>query len=378
MSELFHSLAIRDLALPSRLVRSATAERIAIEQPDAGEQLGARYAALARTGVGLIISGHHAVHASGRLDPRMPVCDDPRLVPVLRQAAGLAHAAGGKLILQLNHGGGRAQPDGAAPVCVSFLPDRPQDPMRGAPLDAAAIETLIEAFGRAARLAREAGADGVEIHAAHGYLGSQFLSPDTNHRRDDWGGTIENRARFLRRVIRAIRAAAGADFPLGMKLGVCDDAREGLQIDDALRAAAWFQADGLDFIEISGGFRSDICKRKVKPGTDEGYYLPWALMFKAALAIPVIAVGGFRSPAAMNNAIAAGACDAVALARPLVRQPDLGLRLRAGQSSECIGCNLCLLHNDRPTECYALIRQAGRKKSTLPRENPGLTCSTGY
>jgi 2,4-dienoyl-CoA reductase-like NADH-dependent reductase (Old Yellow Enzyme family) len=241
------------------------------------------------------------------------------------------------------------------------LPDRPQDPLDGAPLDSAMIETLILAFANSARLAQTAGLDGVEIHAAHGYLGSQFLSPATNRRTDEWGGALENRARFLRRVVRAVRAAVGPAFALGMKLGVCDDAPAGLQIADTLRAAAWFQADGLDFIEISGGFRADLCKRKVKPGADEGYYLPLARQFKEALSIPVIVVGGFRNLAAMNAAIGSGACEAVALARPLIRQPDLLATLRRGESAECISCNLCLLQNDRPTECYARLRQVQKK-----------------
>ncbi|MBU4199932.1 MAG: NADH:flavin oxidoreductase [Verrucomicrobia bacterium] len=362
MKMIFDPLTIKNLVLSSRLVRSATAERLAMENPEDGEQMGATYAALARGGVGLIITGHIAVHPAGRLDPLMAGLYSDQQVEAWRQAVALTHVAGGLLVAQLNHGGGRSRPVGDAPVCVSCLPDRPHDPMQGAPLDFAMIEMLISAFAQTARLAQDVGMNGVQIHAAHGYLGSQFLSPATNQRSDEWGGSIENRSRFLRRVVQSVRAAVGANFPVGMKLGACDDDPAGLRIEDALRAVTWFQEDGLDFIEISGAFRSDICRRKVKPGVSEGYYVPLARQFKETLSIPVIAVGGFRSLGMMNEAIGSGACDAISMARPLIRRPDILNVLKQGGASDCLSCNLCLLHNEPRTQCHAVNRISGKSR----------------
>jgi len=161
-----------------------------------------------------------------------------------------------------------------------------------------------------------------------------------------------------------MRAAVGSDFPVGMKLGAADDDPSGLQLEDSLQAAEWFQDDGLDFIEISGAFHADICARHVKPGGREGYFLPMARRFKERLRIPVIAVGGFRSLAVINEAIGSGGCDAVAASRPLIRQPDFLQVLRRGEPVECISCRLCLFRNDRPTQCYARARQARKPRAS--------------
>lgn len=366
MATIFDSLTIKNLVLPSRLIRSATAERLAMEDPADGERAGAIYAALARGGVGLIITGHIAVHPTGRAYPLMAGLTGAQHLAAWRRAVELTHAAGGLLAAQLNHAGGRANPVGGDPVCVSAMPDRPRDPMRGAPLTSAMIAELVVAFAQAARLAQDVGMNGVQIHAAHGYLGSQFLSPAVNRRADEWGGCIANRARFLRQVVRAIRAAVGPGFPVGMKLGALDDQPGGLSMEDSLQAAVWFQKDGLDFLEISGAFHAQTCLRKVKPGAGEGYFLPLARRFKEVLAIPVIAVGGFRSLAAMNAAIGAGVCDAIAVSRPLVRQPDYLHVLRRGGQAACISCNLCLLRNTQPTECYARGRPAKKPAAAEP------------
>lgn len=356
MKTIFDPITIKHLSLPSRLIRSATAERLAMETPEEGERLGSMYAALVRGGVGLVITGHIAVHPTGRLHPLMAGLYEDRHTIAWRRAVTLTHEAGGFLVAQINHGGGRVKPDGQTPLCVSSLPNRAHDPMWGTPLTPEMIEALISAFARTARLVQDIGMDGLQIHAAHGYLGSQFFSPATNRRTDEWGGTLEGRARFLQRVIQAVRGAVGSDFPIGMKLGASDDDPVGLQIEESLQAAEWFQKDGLDFIEISGAFRSNIAARKVKPGVGEGYYLSIARRFKERLSIPVMAVGGLRSLETMNSAIQSGICDAVAVARPLIRQPDFLSILRQGGQSDCIGCNLCLLNNTQVTECHARHR----------------------
>lgn len=360
----FDPLKINQLTIPNRIARSATAERIAMQSESDGERVARVYTALAKGGVGLIISGHNTVHPSGRLYPEMAGLYMEENFTAWRRAIDLTRRAGGVLFLQLNHGGGRCSKSAgdalpaeasaqAGGICVSQLPDFPKDPMLGMELSDERIIELVGAFTAAVKKARELGADGAQVHAAHGYLVSQFLSPLTNRRTDNWGGSLENRARFIRLVIQKARAGAGKDFPLGVKLGACDDSPDGLPIEDTIKLAEWLEEDGLDFIEISGGFRTDLCKRNVRPGKNEGYYLPFAAQFKAILKIPVFCVGGIRTLEVMNKAIAAGQCDAVSMSRPLIRQPDLPLLLHAGGASECRGCHLCLLKRGQPTACQA-------------------------
>ncbi|MFA7160749.1 MAG: NADH:flavin oxidoreductase [Kiritimatiellia bacterium] len=357
MPTLSDPFKIKNIVLPSRIVRSATAERIAMRDERDGEILGQIYAELAGGGVGLIISGHIAVHPAGRLHASMPMIYGSINAASWRAAMALARKAGGTVFFQLNHGGGRCRVEnGCDPVCVSYLPGREHDAMLGRELTGNDISALISAYADAARKARDLGADGIQIHAAHGYLVSQFLSPLTNRRSDEWGGALEGRANFLRTVLRAVRSTLGADCPLGVKLGACDEDPSGLKIEETLLLAQWLEADGIDFIEISGAFRADIAMRKVGPGKNEGYYLPFAAQFKKILKIPVIAVGGLRSLEIINGAISSGQCDAVAMSRALICQPNLPQILRSGGKSECRGCNLCLLRHDRQTGCHARPR----------------------
>ena len=357
MNTVFDPVRLGSLSLPCRLVRSATAERIAMDSEGDGERMGMIHGALVRGGVGLIITGHIAVSPSGRVHPLMAGLYTDRQAGEWRRAVERIHRAGGRVVAQINHGGGRC-PDGTegGPRCVSPLPDRPKDPMRGTALTGEEIAQAIAAFTAAARRARDVGMDGVEIHGAHGYLGSQFLSPATNLRTDEWGGTLEGRARFLRAVVREVRQAVGPGYPVGMKLGALDDPPNGLTVEESLLAAEGFVQDGLDFVEVSGGFHADVVRRKIRPGKGEGYYVPVARRFKERLSIPVIVVGGLRSLTVMNEAIGSGSCDAVAMCRPLICEPDLPQRLQRGEASGCIGCNLCLFRNDAMTVCHAKKR----------------------
>lgn len=360
------------MTLASRIARSATAERLTLRDEAQCEALAAMYLALVRGGVGLIISGHIAVDPSGRVSPNMPGLYREDQIPAWRRVVEAVHAAGGRIAAQLNHGGGRCKPEvigsGPAagvfggPVCVSRAPDREADPLDGAPLDPEGVEILVSRFAAAARRAREAGFDAVQLHGAHGYLVSQFLSPLANRRADEWGGSLEGRARFARRVVQEARRAVGEGFPLGMKLGAVDDpGGGGLTADETVQVARWLETDGLDFIEISGAFHAGVAQRHVRPGRGEAYYAPLARRFREALGIGVIAVGGFRSLAAMNGAVAEGACDLVALSRPLIRQPDLPRILARGGESECLSCNLCLFsRKDPPTRCHSLESRPAR------------------
>ncbi len=205
------------------------------------------------------------------------------------------------------------------------------------------IETLIGRYANVAAMAKDAGFSGVQIHAAHGYMASQFLSPHTNKRTDKWGGALENRARFLLRVVEAIRENVGAQFPVGVKLNSADFQRGGFTQEDALQVAQWLDKAGIDLLEISGGnyespaMMSGSEQKQGPPvrastAAREAYFIVYAEQIRAATTVPLLVTGGFRSHEAMEDAIASGSVDAVGMARPLCIEPDLPSKLLSGES----------------------------------------------
>lgn len=350
--EAFKPMNLAGMALQSHIVRSATAERIPLDSDEEAERLGKKYAELARGGVGMVVTGHVAVAPSGHTNRTMPGAYSETQAARWALVARTAHAGGAVVCGQINHTGGRSKGELGPQYCVSVIPERTRDAMVGQELTSGEIEDLIEAFAAAARLMRDAGMDAVQIHAAHGYLINQFLSPLTNRRSDAWGGELEGRARFGRRVVLAVRRAVGPGFPVGMKFGVFDDDPAGLSVEESLGVAKWFEEDGLDFIEISGGFRMDVIARNVRAGKGEGYYASISRQFKEVLGIPVISVGGYRTLEAIDKALKSGVCDAVALSRPLIRQPNVAEALKKDGAFTCLGCNLCLLNMEGETRCH--------------------------
>ena len=212
------------------------------------------------------------------------------------------------------------------------------------------IETIVDAFGRAARRVEEAGFDGVQIHGAHGYLVTQFLSPRSNRRRDRWGGSLENRMRFAVEVVRAIRRQVDGDFPVMIKLGCRDylDDGEGMTIEEGTSVAAALEGEGVCFIEVSHGMPGRSF-RKMSHGKErapirEAYLLPDARVIRGATSVPLAVVGGMRSLSVMEEAIESGAVDCVSLCRPLIREPDLIERWRNGDTrpADCLSCGACM------------------------------------
>jgi 2,4-dienoyl-CoA reductase-like NADH-dependent reductase (Old Yellow Enzyme family) len=199
-----------------------------------------------------------------------------------------------------------------------------------------------------AAIARATGFTGVQVHGAHGYLISQFLSPLANRRDDDWGGSLENRARFLREVVRACRRAAGDDFPIGVKLNSSDFQQGGFSADECLQVVRWLGEDGVDLLELSGGSYeqpSMMGARGVRGAPDaqpvaestrrrEAYFLEYARAVRAVATMPVMVTGGFRSRAAMDEALAGGELDMVGIGRPMCVDTDLPRRLLSGEWSE--------------------------------------------
>ena len=230
---LFTPQTFGHLTLPNRLVRSATAERMADDDGHPRPEMVALYQALARGGVGLIISGHMYVHPSGKAHPEMTGIYADELVPSLRKLTRAVHKEGGLVAAQINHAGRKNDPSlKLEPIAPSAVEDSRISKRTSRALTAAEIEDLIDAFGQAARRARQAGFDAVQIHSAHGYLNSQFLSPLTNHRTDEWGGSLPNRMRFLQRVVDSVRRYVGEDYPIFTKLGMMDGIEGGLTLEE--------------------------------------------------------------------------------------------------------------------------------------------------
>ena len=398
----------------------------------------------ARGGVGAIVSAHSPVDVRGRVLPNYAMVDSDDKVPFWREVGERVHAHGCAFLLQLSHGG--RQQDIAGVENAGRKPwssTSKADPVHGLPAQAmtpAQIREVVGRFAAGARRARQAGLDGVELHACNGYLFTQFLSSAINDRKDDYGGPLENRARFLLEVVEAIRREAGADFHLQVKLSAVEHgnalfpwARRGNTLEESVQVLRWAEAAGVHAVHVStgaffphprnpaGGFspkdvvgtydtmlssgtataRNYLLWRfpptrplmrwvwqRTAPDEPEGALLPEAAAVKAALSVPVIVTGGFQTASVVRDAISAGRCDAVSIARPLMANPDLVQQWAAGRDHPerpCTYCNLCLFHVvEDPLGCYDLSRYGGDHDLMVaelmafyrPDVSPGSTASS--
>jgi len=330
------------LCLPNRIIRSATGENMA--HPDGRPQprLGELWAELARGRVGLIISGHAFVHPSGQCHRGMSGIWTDDFIPDWRAITEAVHQAGGLVAMQINHGGrqceAEAVPQRIAPSDWQYEDGSP--PAR--PMTESEIAEMIWAFGQAARRAKEAGFDAVQIHSAHGYLINQFLSPCFNRRDHKWGGSPRKRRCFLEAVCREVRAQVGTDYPLLIKLGVYDEEPGGLTVEESLGTVAELAGYGLDAVEFSGAAGGHNAPDGILPGKGEGYFRFLAQRTRPLTDLPIISVGGYRACSLMEEVLQSGDADFVSLSRPLVLEPDLPLRFQQGQeASRCVSCGRC-------------------------------------
>jgi len=345
---LFEPFSFSGLNLKNRLVRSATFEKRADEDGFATEFLIELYEELTMGGIGLIITGNALVHPSGRSVPQMLCIHSDIYIQGLRKLTAAVHGLGGVIALQLVHGGRQSFPillGGDDPIAPSAVYDTSTKIMPRAMTDTGIWE-MIDAFADAARRARIAGFDGVQIHGAHGYLVNEFLSPHTNRRNDYWGGDEERRFHFLEEVYKAMRKEVGEDFPLMIKMNADDLIEGGLKVEEAARAALRLEELGIDAIEVSGGmYESDekAAKPDITSTDEEAYFRDAGKAFKEKLSVPVILVGGMRSKSVMEDVLHKGEADLISLARPLIREPDLPNKLREGKAkADCISCNGCM------------------------------------
>ncbi len=347
MSLLFSPFSIGSLQTANRLVRSATAERMADQDGRPLPTLEALYEDLAEGGVGLIITGHMYVHAAGKAHDEMTGIYDDDLIPDLARLARAVHDLGGRVVPQINHGGMNSVAESISePIAPSAI-DQPFLPRPAREMTGTEIETAIQAFAHAARRCREAGFDGVQIHTAHGYLISQFLSPFVNKRTDEWGGTAEKRMRFLREVCSAVRDQVGADYPVLIKLGMEDGVDGGLSLGEGAEIVAALEGMGIDGVEISGGLggmnKTLNVRKGIKSEAKEAYFLHLAQEARRQTDLPIILVGGFRSRSVMEKVLAEGVADLVSLCRPLISEPDLPRQFELGlkEKSRCLSANNC-------------------------------------
>lgn len=348
MSILFTPARIGTLEVPNRLVRSATGEKMCRPDGRVTPLLVEFYARLARGGVGLIITGHSFVRADGKASEGMMGVHDDAMLPGLAQLVAAVHREGGRAICQINHAGRQTRPEllgGRRPVAPSAVTDKASGITPRA-LEAQEIEALIDSYAAAARRCREAGFDGVQLHCAHGYLMSEFLSPHTNRREDGWAGSLEARARFPLEALRRIRAEQGRAWPVLVKLNAEDFIEGGLSLAESCQAAAMLEREGADAIEVSAGMAESvdrIVRKQIDSQEKEAYFLPQVREMRRWVAVPLICVGGLRSRPVMESVLESGAAQFVALSRPFIREPELAEKLRGGPEARaaCISCNCC-------------------------------------
>jgi 2,4-dienoyl-CoA reductase-like NADH-dependent reductase (Old Yellow Enzyme family) len=344
---LFESSTINCMTLANRFVRSATWEGMATADGRVTPKLIDTMVALATGGVGLIISGHAYVSPVGQASPYQLGIYDDSLIDGLKSMTDAVHAAGGKIVVQLAHAGhfSLEKAIGTTPVVVSNFDGLAQTPR--AELSMADIQDLKTTYIEAARRAQAAGFDGIQLHSAHGYLLSQFLSPWFNRRTDAYGGSSDNRVRIHVETIQTIRKAVGGDYPILVKMNCEDFAEGGLTVADSIAAARQMQAASLDAIELSGGLLTGGKMSPSRPNINkvdkEAYFKAAAQAFKKVLDVPLILVGGIRSLEVAEGLLDAEKADYISLCRPLIREPDLIRRWQSGDRARarCLSDNLC-------------------------------------
>jgi 2,4-dienoyl-CoA reductase-like NADH-dependent reductase (Old Yellow Enzyme family) len=371
MTDMFEQSRIKDMVLPNRFVRSATWEGMATEKGEVTAQLTGLMSRLARGRVGLIISGHAYVLPKGQAGPWQLGAYSDQLLPGLQDMARAVHSAGGRIVLQLAHSGCQApvKLTGQEPAGPSAL-DKDKDGFACREMSTAEIEEVRDAFAAAALRARQAGFDGVQIHAAHGYMLSQFLSPYFNRRNDEYGGNLENRARLVLEVLRSIRKQVGPDYPVLIKINAQDFLQPGLSAEEMVKVCQILEAEGLDGVELSGGtpLSGDfipVRKAKVRSKGENVFYVQEAQEYKKMISLPLILVGGIRSLSTARDLVERGVTDYVSMARPLIREPELIKRWEQGDErpSACTSDNLCFRPASSGEGVYCLTEVREKQKA---------------
>lgn len=390
MSHLFTPKKIGNMLLPNRFVHSATYECMAGDDGSVTNRLIERYTRIAKGGTGLIIPGYLFVLPRGRAMQKQTGIHDDAMIDGLKRLVDAVHHEESNIVFQLVHSGRQTTRD--------VVGQKPLAPSKGSmdliymtspkEMSEKDIQDVIQAFGHAARRAQEAGADGVQVHAAHGYLVNQFLSPFFNKRKDNWGGSDKNRFRFLKEIILEIKKNMSGDKAVLVKLNTQDfTPKDGITLDLAETYASWLADLSIDGLEVSCGTVSysmfNSCRGSVpwnemvytqpfwkkivgkimfksmdgKFNMDEGYNVAAAKRIKPLMGdIPLMVVGGLRKVAHMDEVIENGWADFISMCRPFIKQPNIVKKIREGKAASvaCSSCNRCLaaIGNVMPVQCY--------------------------
>jgi 2,4-dienoyl-CoA reductase-like NADH-dependent reductase (Old Yellow Enzyme family) len=334
-------------------------------------KLASCYRDLAAGDIGLIITGYAFIRPDGKQLPGKMGIHTDDFAADMKSLTKAVHDEGGKICIQLVHSGGQttANTAGRHPLAPSAVKVEqfPEEPEAMSKQD---IDEIVSAFGDSARRAKEYGFDAVQLHAAHGYLINQFLSPLTNRRTDGYGGNVENRCRFLLEVYRRVRSEMGPDFPVLVKLNGSDNLEDGLDINDAIFAARLLDKEKIDAIEVSGGTSASGERTPVRTKIDkpacEAYNLELAREIKKTVRCPIMAVGGFRSLEVINKAVIESGIDYISMSRPFIREPRLIKRWKEGDHSPatCISCNGCFRPGLREGGIYCVVDKKETQKQT--------------
>ncbi|MDO9451571.1 MAG: NADH:flavin oxidoreductase/NADH oxidase family protein [Stagnimonas sp.] len=327
----------------NRLVKASMSEALATYGNRPTAKLIELYRRWGASGIGMLLTGNVMIDRRALGEPGNVVIEDESDLPMLRQWAKAATDNGAAVWVQLNHPGKQStkglNESTLAPSAVPFRKD--MQAMFETPREATAAEIgdIIQRFGNSAAICKEAGFSGVQIHGAHGYLVSQFLSPHHNLRTDDWGGTPEKRRHFVMAVYAEIRRRVGPEFPVGIKLNSADFQRGGFTEEESIATMQALADAGIDLIEISGGtyeapaMAGTMQPVKASTASREAYFLDFAEKARAAIKVPLMVTGGFRSVAGMNDALRSGALDLIGLARLLAIDPEAPAALLQGREA---------------------------------------------
>lgn len=359
---LFSPGRIGSLVLPNRIVFAATSSELADKDGFIGDDLVEYYAERARGGTGLIVIEATYVEQEGKRLHHNAMLHDDCFIPGFRRVVEAVHAEGSKIAVQLNHGGRESIPhvSGSIPLAPSPIPSQftgVGDAVIPKELTAGEIDRIVERFAEAARRSRDAGFDAVELHGAHGYLIGEFLSPDSNKREDEYGGSVRGRAYFCVRLIRAIKARLGNDYPVIVRMNGRDHVKHGLELDDAVEMAAMFEAAGADSISVSGGVHASR-PYMVVPGmsVDRGCYVGYGDAVRRRVKVPVMVVGRINTPELAEQILSDGLADFICLSRALIADPHFPAKARTGRAetiAPCIACNECIatVHRHKGLAC---------------------------
>ncbi|WP_292391781.1 NADH:flavin oxidoreductase [Methanosarcina sp. UBA5] len=351
---IFDPITVCNLELQNRFVRSATHEFMAEEDGTPTSRLGDLYEELAKNEAGLIITGYSYVLPGGQSNIYQQGIYDDRFIEPYKKITERVHRYKSKIVLQIVHGGRQASVSDEYPIPMA--PSEVKDSHSAVvPREMTEQEILeiIEAFTKAAVRAKKAGFDGVQLHCAHGFLLSNFISPYTNRRTDRWGGSIENRARIVTEIVRRIKEEAGDSFPVLVKLNstdgfqpCCSKAELGLDIFQAVEIAKLLEKAGVCAIEVSGGIGEAggvTIRTAINTPAKEAYFRDCSKAIKSTVAIPVILVGGIRSLPVINNLLENGFADLISMSRVFISEPDIVLKFKLGKvkKARCVSCNLC-------------------------------------